>query len=74
MSFKNLRHKSPGIDQIPAEIIKAGGGTLRSEIHELVNAIWNMEELPEQWKESINVPIYKKAVKYCSNYRGVSLL
>jgi hypothetical protein len=27
------RHKSPGIDQIPAEIIKAGGRTVHSEIH-----------------------------------------
>ena len=31
--------------------------------------------LPEQWKESIIVPIYKKGGKTnCSNYRGISLL
>ena len=31
--------------------------------------------LPEQWKESIVVPIYKKGEKInCSNYRGISLL
>jgi hypothetical protein len=34
-----------------------------SEIHKLVNSIWNKEELPEQWKESIIVPIYKKGDK-----------
>jgi hypothetical protein len=54
------RYKSPGIDQIPAELIQARGNTLRSEIHKLINYIWNKEELPEQWKESIIVPIYKK--------------
>jgi hypothetical protein len=38
-------YKSPGVDQIPAEIIQAGGGTLRSEIHELVKLIGNKEFL-----------------------------
>ena len=31
--------------------------------------------LPEQWKESIIVPMYKKGEKInCSNYRGISLI
>jgi hypothetical protein len=51
------RHKSPDIDQIPEEVIKAGGGTTLSEIRELINSFWNEEELPEQWKESIILPI-----------------
>jgi hypothetical protein len=64
-------HKSPGIDQIQAELIK----TIRCEIHKLNIFIWNKEELPEEWKESIMLPIYKKGDKTdCSNYRGVSLL
>jgi hypothetical protein len=72
---KLKRYKSPGIDQIPAELLQAGGNTIRSEIHKLFNCIWNKEELPEQWKESIIVPIYKKSNKTdCSNYRGISLL
>jgi hypothetical protein len=50
-------YKSPGTDQIPAELIKAGGETLCSEIHRLICCIWNKEELPQQWKESIIVPI-----------------
>jgi hypothetical protein len=63
------RNKSPGIDQIPAELIQAGGETLRFEIHKLNNFIWNKEELPEKWKESIIVPIYRKGDKMdCSNY------
>ena len=56
-------HKSPGIDHIPAELIKAGGRTIRNEIHKLIISIWNKEELPEEWKESIIVPIYKKGDK-----------
>ena len=34
-------HKSPVIDQIPAELIKAGGKTIRCEIHKLIISIWN---------------------------------
>ena len=56
-------HKLPGIDQIPAELIKAGGRTIYLEIHKLITSIWKKEKLPEEWKESIIVPIHKKGVK-----------
>ena len=36
---------------------------LRSEIHKLINSIWNKEKLPEEWRESITVPIYTKGNK-----------
>jgi hypothetical protein len=56
-------------------LIKAEGETLYSEIHKLICSIWNKEELPQQWKESIIVPIHKKGDKTdCNNYRGISLL
>jgi hypothetical protein len=72
---KLKRYISPGVDQIPAELFQAGGEILRSEIHNLIKLIWNKEELPHQWKESIVVPIHKKGDKTdCSNYRGISLL
>jgi hypothetical protein len=63
------------VDEIPAELIQAGGGTLCSEIHKLIRLIWNKEELPHQWKESIVVPFHKKGDKNeCSNCRGIPLL
>jgi hypothetical protein len=46
-----------------------------AEIHKLIIFIWNKEELPEEWKKLVVVPIYKKGNKTdCSNYRGISLL
>jgi hypothetical protein len=36
---KLKRHKSPRIIQIPTERIYAGGETLQSEIHKLINSV-----------------------------------
>jgi hypothetical protein len=46
-----------------------------SVIHNLITSIWNKEEMPDQWKESIIVPIHMTGDKTdCNNYRGISLL
>jgi len=76
MVIENLKgHKSPGTDQIPTELIKAGCRTIHSEIHKLIISIWNKEELSEKCKESIIVPIHKKGGKTDSNIcKGISLL
>jgi len=68
---KVKRPKSPGTDQIPAEMFEAGRGTTHCEIHKLINSIRNKEE----WNKLFIVPIYKKGNETdCSNYRGISLL
>jgi hypothetical protein len=62
-------YKSPGTEQILAKLTKAWGETLCSEIHKFVCSIWNKEELPQQWKEAITVPVPKKGDKNdCNNY------
>jgi sorting nexin-29 len=73
--YKLRNHKPPRTDHIPAELIKVGGRTISCEIHKLIISIWNKEELPEEWEESIIVRIYKKEDKTdCNKYRGISLL
>ena len=54
---KLKKRKSPGIDQIPAEFVKAGGKAIRCKFHKLIHSIWNEEELPDEWKQSITVPV-----------------
>jgi hypothetical protein len=72
---KLKKYKLPGSDQIPAEIIQAGGEILLSVIHNLINSISNKEQLLDKWKESIIAPIHKESDKACcNNYRGISLL
>ena len=59
MAIEKLkRHKSSGNDQIPTELFKVGVRTIGYEIHKLITSIWNKEELLEEWKESIILPIY----------------
>jgi hypothetical protein len=43
-------------------------------ILKLINSIWDKEELPEQWKGSIIVPVHKEVDKTDSNSYGISLL
>ena len=64
-------HKSPGVYQIPAELIKAEGRIIRYEIHTLIISILKKEELPEEWWESIIVLVYNKGdnfAKYVQNF------
>jgi hypothetical protein len=69
------KYKSPGSDQIPAELIQTEGEILLYAIYKFINSIWNKEEMPDQWKESIIVPVHKKGDKTgCINYLGISLL
>jgi len=56
MAIEKLkRHKSPGIDQIPAELIRAGVRKIHSEIHKHIISIWTKEELPVECNEPIIV-------------------
>jgi hypothetical protein len=69
------KYKSPGSDEILEALFQAGGEILLSALHKLINSVRNKEELPDQWKESVIVPVQKKGDKTdCNNYRGISLL
>jgi hypothetical protein len=57
---KLKKYKSPVSDQIPAELIQAGGEILQFAIHKHINSVWNMEELHDRWKKSIVVPVHKR--------------
>ena len=43
---KIKRHKSQ-LTPMPAELIKAGDETIRSEVRKFINSICNKEEMPE---------------------------
>jgi hypothetical protein len=56
-------------------MIQAGDEILLSETHKFINSVWNMSELPDQWKEYIIVPVHKEDDKTdFNNYCAISLL
>jgi hypothetical protein len=72
---KLKKYKSPGTDQIPVELVLMMCEPLHLEIHKLVNSIWNKEELPEKWKESVIMPIYRNGNETdCSNHQDILML
>ncbi|KAI8493649.1 hypothetical protein Bbelb_285700 [Branchiostoma belcheri] len=73
-SLKN--NKAAGPDGVPGEILRAGGEPVVQCLHSLIITAWNSGCVPQQWKDSDLVSIYKKKGDRasCSNSRGISLL
>ena len=67
--------KSPGIDEIPVELIRASPDAIQ-ELTRIIASIWQSETVPEDWSKGLFVNIYKG--KGCKNkpvsYRPVCLL
>jgi hypothetical protein len=68
-------NRTPGPDNITAELIKNGGCTLKRRTYKLILNIWNCEQIPEEWHEGVICPIFKKGDrKECNNYGPITLL
>ena len=67
--------KAAGPDGISPEFLKYGGPAVERKLHELIEAVWNSERAPQEWKDALIVTLYKKKnPTLCDNYRGLSLL
>lgn len=69
---KIQNHKSPGINNIVAEMIKATGEKGIDVLYEICNNLWNSGKWPKEWCVSIYIPIHKKGdEKNCNNFRTI---
>ncbi len=73
---KMKNNKAVGPDNIPVEAWKALGKEGVDILWGLIRKIEEQEVIPEEWRDSIMVPIFKEKgdVQDCANYRGIKLL
>ncbi|XP_047485847.1 uncharacterized protein LOC125036932 [Penaeus chinensis] len=68
--------KAVGPDNIPVEVWKCLGKTEVEYLTHGFNNIMNIERIPEQWRRSTNIPIFKNkgGILACGNFRGIKLM
>ena len=52
--------KSAGVDNIPAELVQAGGEDVINALTTICNKIWQTEEWPTPWTQSLVITLPKK--------------
>ena len=66
---------SAGLDNIPAELVKAGGETMIDVLTEICNRIWSTGDWPTPWTQSLMITLPKKGnLQLCQNYKTISLI
>ena len=76
-ALAKMKHsKAVGPDNIPIEVWKYLGDYGLNFLKQLFDSIMVTERMPEEWRTSTLVPIYKNKGdgQSCTNYRGIKLL
>ena len=67
--------KSAGVDNIPAELLQAGGETMIDVLLNICNKIWQTGEWPMPWTQLLVITLPKKGnLLQCQNYRTIKLI
>ena len=68
--------KAVGPDGIPVEVWRCLGEEGIDILWDLFNKIYQQEKIPEGWRNSLLLPIYKEKgdIQDCGNYRGIKLM
>ena len=75
-AVKSLKKgRSPRIDNIPTELVQAGGEAMISTLLTICNKIWQTGEWPTPWTRSLVIILLKKGnLQQWQNYRTISLI
>ena len=68
--------KAVGPDELPVEVWKCMGKMGIKFLTRLFNRLLIGERMPEEWRRSVFIPIYKNKgdAQCCGNYRGIKLM
>jgi hypothetical protein len=67
--------KAEGPDKIPPEAIKASAEVTAEIKLDLIQYIWDTEEVPAEWQSGYIVKLPKKGnLSECNNWKGIHLL
>jgi hypothetical protein len=68
-------YKAADGEDVVGELIRNGGSCLRSLLLRLINWVWQLETVPEQWGSGIIVNLFKAGdASDPGNYRGITLI
>ena len=75
-AVKQLKQgKSPGLDNIPGEMIRTNGSAALKALHTLITKVWVTSDWPDDWKQQEFVMLHKSGdTKDCNNYRTIALI
>ena len=73
---KMKKGKAVGPDGIPVEVWRCLGEEGMDILWDLFTKIYQQEKIPEGWRNSLLLPIYKEKgdIQDCGNYRGIKLM
>ena len=68
-------NKASGGDRIPVELFQILKDGAVKMLYSICQQIWKTQQLPQDWKRSVFIPIPKKGnAKQCSNYCTIALI
>ena len=70
-----MKERSVGVDNIPEELVQAGGETVIVAFTAICHKIWQTREWPTPWTQSLVITLPKKDnLQQCQNYQTISLI
>ena len=75
-TVKQLKNgKAAGFDEVSPDVLKADPATTADVLDSLLKRIWELENMPEDWRKGLIIKLPKKGdLTSCGNWRGITLL